>query len=780
MAPFAYISILLAIVAAVPLIHSWGKINVSYDTFLPFIPEYSYKNAYQWTDRYNGAYTLNSYFVWISSIFVPTKLGLSLYQSASVMQFAIFWLSGIGIVKIFNLYNKRSEYVAIIPAVSFIYSPYLLDFMLYQLGTIGIVWSIYFFLKFIHTKQFVFIDILGIALALGTITDLPNPKYHFLLLVTFLVLLLLSLALRLLSWSDIRRNIKQFVGLALLTLYLLMPFFTFINSYSSFNSTPINIKKNYASMGETLDFGVAQIHKMIRLFHTPNILELVRKQIESPFLFLTYYILPILVLGIFPFLMLKKKGVEKKHYFILYFLAVFYVVFSKGANPPFGILYEFILKLPILAFLRTTAGLVVFAGIFYSLIIGLLFGELFAHNQRREASVALMLLLIFLWGYPIWTGKYFYNFLDSTAKYPTYGIVIPEAYFEAAKAIAKNDLDAKIDVYPSQDGYQYNSWGYYGIVYYPWLMKQPVINFPKKTTEGKEQSMVNVRYFLYDKTAAHQEYERYSIPTTTPVYASKYLDLFELPVSSFIPHIYVSSKNIITSKVPASYLNDQEKKELMGYFQPMDSPEVLLTIPKIILDKPMVEFKKINPTKYRVRLHRAVGRFPIIFEENFHPLWNLYIGRYPSIKAVGQNVRISTTSSQDNYRATQSDVVTYQKNSAISVSGVKYISKNFHGSIQNDNLDTGTFLETLTLTHTNAKHVKANGYFNSWLIDSRLLCENNNKCIKNLDGTYEIELVIEFGPQRAVDISSMLSLITLLSYSGYIALPYFKQRLRYE
>jgi len=40
-------------------------------------------------------------------------------------------------------------------------------------------------------------------------------------------------------------------------------------------------------------------------------------------------------------------------------------------------------------------------------------------------------------------------------------------------------------------------------------------------------------------------------------------------------------------------------------------------------------------------------------------------------------------------------------------------------------------------------HFQVNNYSNSWWIDIEDLCESKNLCIKNLDGTYNIELVIE-------------------------------------
>ena len=46
---------------------------------------------------------------------------------------------------------------------------------------------------------------------------------------------------------------------------------------------------------------------------------------------------------------------------------------------------------------------------------------------------------------------------------------------------------------------------------------------------------------------------------------------------------------------------------------------------KTIKDTPVLEFKKINPTKYRVIVHNAKGEFPVVFSESFHEGWKAYL-----------------------------------------------------------------------------------------------------------------------------------------------------------
>ncbi len=54
------------------------------------------------------------------------------------------------------------------------------------------------------------------------------------------------------------------------------------------------------------------------------------------------------------------------------------------------------------------------------------------------------------------------------------------------------------------------------------------------------------------------------------------------------------------------------------------------------IEKPVVEFKKINPTKYRLRVHKAKRGFPLIFSESFHEGWKAYIVRRQKLETGGQ------------------------------------------------------------------------------------------------------------------------------------------------
>jgi hypothetical protein len=54
-----------------------------------------------------------------------------------------------------------------------------------------------------------------------------------------------------------------------------------------------------------------------------------------------------------------------------------------------------------------------------------------------------------------------------------------------------------------------------------------------------------------------------------------------------------------------------------------------------------------------------------------------------------------------------------------------------------------------------------NGYANSWFLNPGEICSGNSKCIKNEDGSYDMELVIDFWPQRLFYIGIFVSFLTI-------------------
>jgi hypothetical protein len=246
----------------------------------------------------------------------------------------------------------------------------------------------------------------------------------------------------------------------------------------------------------------------------------------------------------------------------------------------------------------------------------------------------------------------------------------------------------------------------------------------------------------------------------------------------FLPHVYApqaiitSNQSIDALPTIVSQPDYNIRSVILFEVQNKNKTEVLHDIPSKINSTPMIEFKKINPTKYRIRVHSASDSFPLVFSESFHDGWKLYLIKSTETKidpGILGKYKILDGNGED--QAKEEEILDFVKNGLVTVLGHgEFISKNFQGTIQNNNLPTGEIYETWFMKpiENNENHLLANGYANSWIINPAKLCRQDNKCIKNKDGSYDFEIVVEFWPQRLFYIGLMISGITLLTFIGYL------------
>jgi len=75
------------------------------------------------------------------------------------------------------------------------------------------------------------------------------------------------------------------------------------------------------------------------------------------------------------------------------------------------------------------------------------------------------------------------------------------------------------------------------------------------------------------------------------------------------------------------------------------------------------------------------------------------------------------------------------------------------------------------------KHFELDGFLNGWFVEPETLCANDNKaCTKNADGSYDLELTIEFFPQRWFYLGLLISGVTFVGCIGYLGYDFVKRR----
>ncbi|MDP2947693.1 MAG: hypothetical protein Q8N88_06285 [Nanoarchaeota archaeon] len=217
------------------------------------------------------------------------------------------------------------------------------------------------------------------------------------------------------------------------------------------------------------------------------------------------------------------------------------------------------------------------------------------------------------------------------------------------------------------------------------------------------------------------------------------------------------------------------------------------------IETPILEFKKINPTKYRIIAHRASSDFPLIFSESFNKEWKVYITEslietlkfkvkgndLDGYKILDDNIDGQASSDEIKNFINKGWIVSLgdgkekeikhqnyengrERLNYIEKYKIDFISKNFQGTIQNDNLLNGHIWDTwFKKSLPEENHLTANGYANSWLIDLDNIKKTGNYT-QNPDGSIDFELVIEFWPQRLFYLGLGISGTTLLLCLGYL------------
>ena len=320
----------------------------------------------------------------------------------------------------------------------------------------------------------------------------------------------------------------------------------------------------------------------------------------------------------------------------------------------------------------------------------------------------------------------------------------------------------------------------------------------KKSTEASDNEFLNSDILI--QNAQNDRLTKQSV-------SFKKLKIYKTTPQVFLPHFYTSKNYLILHNYKNEFflaLDDFTAEETPALFFQDQNREKLNILKRSArpVNLPTIEFKKINPSKYRVIIHRASSTFPLIFSESFHEKWKIYLiplkHRAPYLTRIGLvSYKIFDDNSDD--QATKQEVENYIQNGFLSTLGdlrvksishyafygneekvisaekyqIDFISKNMKGTIQNDNLPDGSVFETLnTQPLPETRHLEANGFANSWIIDPSKICSSFKKCSKNADGTYDLQLIVEFWPQRLFIIGLTISLIALIMSILYIAFYY--------
>ncbi len=779
------IYLLIGALSLVQVLYTWGKLAIGGDVMIPFSAEALEKYLYQWQPIQNGLYFSLNYLPFYLYYSVAEFFNLSVYQISFLLLFLINFLGGVGVYKALSLFSPKEEKLLyLVPILLYMFSPALLNGWHYMYFYGALPWFFFLLFKVIKRNTIESSDIIGFVIVIFfSSLDLPNPKYLFHLFLVATVSLSLALAFGLIQKSFFTKNWRKFVFLALASAYLIVPLVFFATHYAPENYG-VHTQAGYKDSGRMMDSGSTTVDKMFRLYHDGiNLNEEDRLAYFSGrvFVFFSFTFIVIVFLNV---CWKKQKDEEYKYNLILLVLCLVFLFFAVGPNPPFGMLYQYLVRgFPLFAFLRTTAGAVFLLSFLYTLALFNFLKSLPQHQRTVSIGVG---LAIFLAGYPIFNGTFYKNnsAVNEYASEKEHGLRVPTDYFAMKQVLDQKRLDAKILVPRMGSSYMSTEWGYFGPLLYNFLYKNTFIPVDKVYTNIYNH---NIRYIFQDDSLYNREEEfEFQIPEKNEDTAEVgMLALHTLSSEYFVPHVFIPKKVLVLQQNSDTIRNTASTKNLYSeetvFFK--DQPGARSFLIESLESKQsagrVIEFKKINPTKYRIKIHNASGIFPVVFSENFDEGWRAYMLRssVPDKNSRDRLPSYRVWEGNEGDQASVLEVADYLEKGWVTTLGeekergsegsrVEFISKNFQGTLQNDNLPAGHFWETWFKAPLEAEttHVIANGFANSWILDAEKLCGSavsstaTETCSLNADGTYELEMVIEFWPQQIYYFSAFLSL----------------------
>lgn len=214
----------------------------------------------------------------------------------------------------------------------------------------------------------------------------------------------------------------------------------------------------------------------------------------------------------------------------------------------------------------------------------------------------------------------------------------------------------------------------------------------------------------------------------------------------FLPHFYSAKKVLKTDRNFSNLAeivsdpNYQMKSVVYFEKQNQDEGKKSNDLPESINSSPEIEFKKVNPTKYNLLVKKASGKFLLVFNESYNKNWQIYS------RKIGDRQITDLGSRQ------------------------------FFGSKENSQLVSGRFWDNWFKKPIVKQdgHFIANGYANGWVVDVNSIC--GNQCKENSDGTFDIELSIEFAYQKYYYLGIVISSLASIVLVSYLFINYWRRK----
>jgi hypothetical protein len=540
----------------------------------------------------------------------PMMLIVGLLESVipnTVIQ-AIFFLSlfvsGLVGMYFFSLRLIKSKNIALMAALFYFFNLYVMTQIwaraIYASMLLWAYLPIYFILlsNCLHKRSKLnFIYLLGSTIVVVDIFSAPA------LLFTFAVCSVIFFAYEVVG--DQKDRSSKIVNFSIYCLFFVLMHLWWIYPYFS-------LAKYFYFGAQTTDFNLTSL-KSVSFYFPISQIVLLRQNFYFENGWQGWYIqkwVPLISYIIFAFVGIGIFSLKKnKSWILLIFLLLVGLFISKGTNPPLGekfysILFSNIKQSAILRNPYEKFGLVLL--IPYSIFFAVGINKILKINRLKFNKVIFYFLLFITIGYlvwPIWTGKVFGEYV---------WVNTPNYYKETNDFLNKKMEDSRVLVLPLVPGHSATfKWGYRGL--------EPSELFFDKSSISRELSTedtVNKYKKLWQTIESGESIEKYlkELNISYIVYRN---DLEETVDGATTPD---KTKEAI--KKTANVLKETQIGELEIYkFNEKVSLFELEGKPGI-----NINYLRVSPRHYLVKVKNPNESFTLIFKETFHPLWQAKIG----------------------------------------------------------------------------------------------------------------------------------------------------------
>lgn len=759
-----------------------------------------FKNfGYSWLNSMNGqiATTMSSIF---SFPFILSFIKNEAVQSFLIVSFTYTMPFVVMYLLLVSLDPTR-RWLALLVAIFFVVNPFSVTFLngLNAWATHTLfIYPLYFLLIFKtyedDLKLFFFFGLVSLVFAY----TFTNPPHMVLIVLSipFSLILVSRIKKKSIDWRlIIKKTLIVYCSLFLFHIWWITQWAFALRA--AIQSFPVNVAKSWLvtdSAGSLVFF--TQIFSFLWLIPNPPNYNFLSFYYHLPYVYIFLFI-PFFI--IFYWLISKKykNHVNKVIYFLL-FVLILLIMLLKGVTPPFkNILIYCFDYLPFCSVFKTAPEKF---GVFFVFLFSLLLFYILKTLKNSPIFFAFMLYVAIV-SVPFFTGNFIPDNKIADNKYSTPKFIEKPAFRQFWHDMKLKYLDARILSLPSYLNYAVMI-HLHGQKYFlgidPILMNIPqpfiadyssnnYIDLFLKLDSPYHQKMLgsaSIRYIVLDKdqTSWIGKLTDQSLSEVENILNHKYpllADYGDIRVYAnpdFLPHLYIPSVLIRSSLAieKLSQITNSSSFDLKSaIFNKSENIPLLFANKKSnqidIGNTPQVEFKKINSTKYRVIIHNAKTPFPLVFSELYHDQWMLYLKKinHPQVTldSVPKTYQILPSNIED--QPTKEEVNQFIKQGFLSRTGSQFISKNFNGTIQNNNLGNGEVYETWLFNEAlmvpKNMHFLVNDNANSWIIDPQKLCSNSNFCLPEPNGTYTLEFVIEFWPQRFFYITVGITVFVLIT-----------------